>query len=102
MPSARTLRLFSMPSQRLQGTVAAMNQALARGDLDQAQRQLAQLRRGFEAIAPAELQTLQAPVSQWLQQVTQLRARYARDLRDMLRRRQNVTAYHDVGSPPLR
>lgn len=87
-----------MRDTKVQDLVTALNSALARSDLTQAQRHLERLRGGIGAISPAELQALRASMSGWLQQATQLRAGYARDLRGMLRRRQNLTAYHDVGN----
>lgn len=86
-----------MPSQRLHNSVVAIDRALSQGDLDQAALALAGLQHSLPEIGPDALKSLQASIVQWREQVTGLRAEYAHELKCILRRRQNVDAYRDVG-----
>ena len=91
-----------MLDRRLQGIVAALNHALSRGDLGQAARYLERLRASFADAGPRELPILRDALAQWLQQATELRGAYARDLKALMRQRQNATAYQDMASPQRR
>ena len=86
-----------MRDQRLHNDVVAIDRALSQGDLDQATLSLAGLQRSLPELGPEGLKSLQASLAQWREQVTGLRTEYARELKCILRRRQNVDAYRNVG-----
>ena len=86
-----------MLSQRLHNTVVVIDRALSQGDLDQASLALARLQHSLPEIGPDALRSLQASILQWREQATGLRSEYAQELKCILRRRQNVDAYRDVG-----